>query len=74
MIPGATEVVERLARRYRLGLIANQGRECRGRLAELGLLGRFDVVALSEEVGRFKPDPALFEDALDRAGAPPGVA
>ncbi|MBV8267182.1 MAG: HAD family hydrolase [Planctomycetaceae bacterium] len=72
MIPGAAAVVERLARRHRLGLIANQGLECRARLAELGLLRHFDVVALSEEVGRYKPDPALFEAALDGAGSPPG--
>ena len=75
MIPGAAAVVERLAGCHRLGLIANQGRECRARLAELGLLRHFDVVALSEEVGRFKPDPALFRScARPRGARPPGAA
>jgi 5'-nucleotidase len=73
-IPGAAELVDRLRRRFRLGLIANQPRECRAHLAALGLLGRFEVVALSEEVGLFKPDPALFRLALDRAGVAAGDA
>jgi HAD superfamily hydrolase (TIGR01509 family) len=71
VIPGAEALVEHLARRYRLGLIANQGRECRARLEALGLLGRFEVVALAEELGLFKPDPALFRLAAERAGADP---
>lgn len=72
LIPGAKEVVERLARDFRLGLIANQGPECRAWLARLGLLDRFEVVAFSDELGRAKPDPGLFRLALDKAGAEPG--
>jgi HAD superfamily hydrolase (TIGR01509 family) len=71
-IPGAVELVERMSRRHRLGLIANQGRECRARLAELGILGRFEVVALGEELGACKPEQALFRHALRAAGAEPG--
>jgi FMN phosphatase YigB (HAD superfamily) len=71
-IPGALGVIERLGRHYRLGLIANQGAECRAHLAALGWLGRFEIVAFSEELGRFKPDLGLFQAALERAGVGPG--
>ncbi len=70
-IAGAIELIRGLAGRFRLGLIANQPRQCRGRLAELGLLECFEVTALAEEEGVFKPDPALFARALDRARALP---
>jgi HAD superfamily hydrolase (TIGR01549 family) len=73
-IAGAEEMLDALARRFRLGLIANQGPECRRRLARLGWLNRFEVVALSEEEGLFKPDPALFRLALERAGVEPPEA
>jgi 5'-nucleotidase len=69
-ITGAAEVVARLARRFRLGLIANQGRECRLHLEALGLLGHFEVVVFGEDLGRSKPDPDLFRHALEWAGAP----
>ena len=72
-VAGAAELLGRLARGgYRLGLIANQGREARDRLDALGMLDAFEVVAFSEEVGHFKPDPALFRHACDRPGAGPG--
>jgi HAD superfamily hydrolase (TIGR01549 family) len=71
LIAGADSLVERLSLHYRLGLIANQGPECRARLAALGLLDSFAVVALSEERGLFKPDPDLFRWAIARAGTSP---
>ena len=72
-VPGAAEMIGRVARDgYRLGLIANQGREARERLDSLGVLDVFEVVALSEELGHYKPDPALFLHALRSAGAAPG--
>jgi HAD superfamily hydrolase (TIGR01549 family) len=70
LIAGAREVVERLAREYHLGLLANQGTECRNWLAELGVLDHFEVVVFAEEVGSPKPEPAIFRSALEMAGAP----
>lgn len=67
-VAGAIEAVERLSGRFRLGLIANHPPPCRDRLAALGLLDRFEIVLLGEEQGVYKPDPALFLRALDRAG------
>jgi putative hydrolase of the HAD superfamily len=41
-------------------------------LAELGVAERLDVAVFSSEVGRRKPDPLIFERALERIGAAPG--
>jgi len=73
-IIGAGDFLEALGGRFRLGLIANQGGECRAWLDRLGWLGRFEVVALSEAEGAFKPDPKLFRLALERAGVGAGSA
>ena len=43
----------------------------RAHLHRLGLLGFFDAWAFSDEVGVFKPDPAIFMHALDRLGVKP---
>jgi HAD superfamily hydrolase (TIGR01509 family) len=67
LIPGALSLVQELKARYRLGLIANQGPECRERLLDLGLWHHFEVTALGELEGVFKPDQALFRRALERA-------
>ena len=67
-IPGAIEAVRHLGGHFRLGLIANQPRACRGRLERLGWLEAFEITALAEEEGVYKPDPAIFRKALDRAG------
>ncbi|MEO7117584.1 MAG: HAD family hydrolase [Candidatus Limnocylindrales bacterium] len=54
---------------YRLALVANQPAE---RTAELRALGiETEVMAMSEEMGVAKPDPAFFERALDLMGSPP---
>ncbi len=71
-IVGAKGLLDALTSHFRLGLIANQGPECRRWLDELGWLDRFEVVALSEEEGVAKPNPELFRKALERAGVEPG--
>jgi FMN phosphatase YigB (HAD superfamily) len=73
-VAGADAVLERLGPHYRFGLIANQGAECRAWLDALGWLGRFEVVAFGEELGIFKPDPALYRAALARGGVAPDRA
>jgi putative hydrolase of the HAD superfamily len=40
-------------------------------MGELPLLRRFDDLVLSHEVKKMKPDPAIFEEALRRAGSVP---
>jgi 2-haloacid dehalogenase len=39
-------------------------------VAAAGLAGRFDAVLSVEEVGAFKPDPRVYQLAVDRLGIP----
>jgi putative hydrolase of the HAD superfamily len=64
-------------RGLRIGLVSNlfdPPALMRDLFAEIGLLSRLDAVALSAEVGRRKPDPAIFTAALAQAGARPEEA
>jgi putative hydrolase of the HAD superfamily len=57
----------------RLGIISNGAREQQlGKLRRAGLLTYFSVTVFSEDVGRGKPDPSIFEEACRLAGAKPG--
>ncbi len=47
------------------------GEQLRDVLHRAGILGHFDGWAFSDEVGAFKPDPAIFHHALHEIG---GVA
>ncbi|MFO0948065.1 MAG: HAD family hydrolase [Planctomycetota bacterium] len=69
--PNLDDTLATLRERYRLGIIANQPPESRKSLARRNLLQFFDVVAISEELDLHKPDPALFEWALQKAGISP---
>jgi HAD superfamily hydrolase (TIGR01549 family) len=54
---------------YRIAIVANQPAE---RSAELRALGfRPDVLAMSDEMGLAKPDPAFFARILSLMGGPP---
>ncbi len=65
--PEAAEVLELLAGRYRLGVIANQSAGTAARLRGFDLLRYFEVCVSSTEEGLAKPDPAIFDLALRRA-------
>jgi HAD superfamily hydrolase (TIGR01549 family) len=73
-VADAAALLRRLAGRFRLGLIANQGAECRAHLAAMGWFAQFEVVAFAAELGVYKPDRALFQAALGRAGVAPAEA
>lgn len=62
--PGARELLEALAGRYRLAALTNGNAD----LARIGADHLFDVVLSSESVGRAKPDPAMFAQALADTG------
>jgi putative hydrolase of the HAD superfamily len=65
------ECLETLASRgFRLGVVSNFAPTLRGILQQKGILGRFDPVIVSTEVGLEKPDPAIFRLALERCGLP----
>ncbi len=66
--PQARALVERLAARYRLGVIANQPPGTAQRLAGYGLADYFAVCVSSGDAGVSKPDAAIFRLALSQAG------
>lgn len=67
------EVLDRLSSLgIRIGIICDVGltpsRTLRRYLQQHGLLGYFDHWSFSDEVGTFKPDPAIFDHALEGLG------
>lgn len=66
----AVECLERLSKKYKLGIIANQSLGTRDRLAQHGILRYFDLVIASAEEGCAKPDRRIFEIALERSNCP----
>ena len=71
--PGARETIERVAGTGRhQGVVSDADHdELLWLLSHLGVREHFDAVTTSESVGRTKPDPAMFETALERSPAPP---
>jgi putative hydrolase of the HAD superfamily len=71
-VPGAAETVARLRTRgLRLGVVANWDCALPGHLASAGFAGSFDTVVTSARAGAAKPDPAIFELALEELGVRP---
>jgi len=68
---GMHEVLEQLAGKYRLGILANQPAECRHSLQRRGVLQHFEVVAISDELELHKPDVKLYEWATGQTGSAP---
>lgn len=63
------DMLERLKKRYRLGLVTNgTSATQRRKLQKLGVESLFDAVTISEEVGFKKPDPRAFQHALQQLG------
>jgi putative hydrolase of the HAD superfamily len=62
-------VLERLARRYRLGVVSNFTGNLKPCLDELGLARLFAVLSDSTVVGWSKPDPRIFRHTLAALGA-----
>ena len=55
----------------KVGLISNMNQSGDELAASMGLLPHMDFSITSQEVGAEKPDPLIFERALERAGAQP---
>jgi 2-haloacid dehalogenase len=71
LIPGAADLLAKLAGRSRIGLVTNGLPEVqRSRLRESGIADYFSFVAISEELGVAKPDPRFFAIAMEMAGKP----
>jgi putative hydrolase of the HAD superfamily len=65
----AAQTLAALRPRYKLGLVTNgPSRTQRPKIEQFKLADHLDLLVVSEEVGVAKPDPAIFEIALDRLG------
>jgi HAD superfamily hydrolase (TIGR01509 family) len=72
LLPCAVEVVERLGRRWPLGLASSSPRRLIDTVLEsAGLAQRFQVSVSTEEVGAGKPSPAVYQTVVGRLGVDP---
>jgi HAD superfamily hydrolase (TIGR01509 family) len=75
LYPGALEVVERLGRRWPLGLASSSPRRLIDTVVHsAGLAQRFQVSVSTEEVGAGKPSPAVYQTVVQRLGVDPAQA
>jgi len=75
VIAGVPEALTRLrARGLRLVVVSNANGTLRQKLVRVGLADRLDIILDSHELGVEKPDPRIFEIALERAGITPDQA
>ena len=61
-------VLDKLSKKYKLGIIANQGYGLKERMKTLGILKYFDYIISSWDYKVMKPDVKLFEIALKESG------
>ncbi len=71
MAEGTTDVLDRLAKRYELGVISNSDGTMDRLLKTVGLSRYFRAIVDSGTVGHQKPSPEIFRLALDAMGAEP---
>ncbi|MFQ6117311.1 MAG: HAD family hydrolase [Candidatus Bipolaricaulia bacterium] len=75
LFPETEEVLVELRREgYKLGIISNADEDVERILSWLGLLEYVDTITYSQEVGVEKPDPRIFQIALQRTGSNPREA
>jgi HAD superfamily hydrolase (TIGR01549 family) len=67
--PNAPEVVRTLSQNYKLGLITNGPTELQwGKVDYLNVRDWFGAIVVSHDIGILKPDPRIFETALNQLG------
>ena len=70
LMPGALDILEYLTEKYPLTLISNGFTETQHRkIASAGIGHYFSHIVLSGEAGALKPDPAIFDYAMQLNGA-----
>lgn len=74
LFPDVLEALETLRPRFQLGVVSNFDGRLRMILEQLGISKYFDHFVISSEVGADKPDPFIFERALELAGVAPNEA
>jgi HAD superfamily hydrolase (TIGR01509 family) len=70
----SADVLARLARRHRLGVVSNFYGNLGAVCATAGLTSLLSVIVDSTAVGSSKPDPRIFRHALDALGVSPAEA
>lgn len=74
-IDGAGEAIKELSKSFKLGVISDAifspGRVLRELLKGEGLLQYFDHFVFSDEIGNSKPQPIVFESAINKFGIDP---
>lgn len=71
-LPGATELINALKGRAKLGIITNGFTQLQQiRLERTGFAGVFSPLVISEQVGLAKPDVGIFNHAFSLMGHPP---
>lgn len=74
-VTGLEDILIRLSKDYKLALVSNSWFEGpRQTLRDYGYSGWFDVLLCSFDIGIPKPDPRIFEFALDILGVSPNEA
>lgn len=69
LIPGAIELLDYLREKYPVFMVSNGFADMQyTKIDSAGLNGYFDGVILSDEVGSSKPNPRIYEEALNKAG------
>ncbi len=75
LFDGVLPTLDYLKSKYRLHIITNGFHQVQHlKLSNSGLIHYFDSVTTSEEVGLKKPNPIIFQKALEKAKAHPGAS
>jgi 2-haloalkanoic acid dehalogenase type II len=71
-VPGALALLQALKPEYKIGIVTNNRlAEQQEKLHYLGMSELVDVLITSEEIGVLKPDPRIYQVALERLGVGP---
>lgn len=71
LIEGTRETLEKLRQKgFKLGIISDTWPSVRTQLAYFDIMQYFDCATFSCDLGVFKPNPAMYKDALDKMGLP----
>lgn len=70
----AVSVVTAISKTHRIGVISDTWPSITAVLKKMGIYDLFDSITYSCEVGAYKPDPRMYEDALTKMGCQPNEA
>jgi HAD superfamily hydrolase (TIGR01549 family) len=72
-VPGVKDIVSKLGGKYEMGIVSNGFADVQyTKLDTIGLRQKFTCIVLSEEIGIRKPDPKIFQHAIDVMNLKPG--